>query len=320
MIELQKNLKYLVCGGVSILALAGATPVQATSFVSTFRPPGTSTEVGTINPATGVYTTYSTITTSPLQLTDIAATSADQVYGTTYDQLYKINAGNNTSTFVGNLGVTGMNGLAFDNNNNLFGIAGCNRNAGSAQSCPGSDGSPGFYKISTTSGIASLISNLGSLAPTAFGFAGTTSTGDTSDLVFSPTTGKFLAVSGNANPTLFSIDPSTGATSTLGSVTSGGNPVGFISGLTFDGGILRGYTTNKQQIVINPTNGIVSSILPISGINTLPDGSNFLVGGAASTAAATAVPEPSFLPGFVFLGTCLGARFAMKRKKQPIDE
>ena len=301
-----------MCGGVTLVALAGAAPAQAVSFVSTFRPPGNTTEVGRIDTTTGIYSNYGTY---ELQLTDIAVNNSGQVFGSTYDQLYTINPGVNPAATVGNLGISGLNGLGFDSNNNLYGIAGRNPSGSGS-------GNPGFYKIDTTNtstfGTATLISNLGGFAPTAFGFAGTNSTGDTSDIAFNPNTNKFFAVSGNNDSLLFSIDPSNGATATIGSIKLGGNPVGFVSGLTFDGSALRGYTTSKLQITIDPSTGTVISSAAISGINTLPDGSNFLVGGAAST--ITAVPEPSSAAGFAFLGVCFGARLVMKRKQQQLDK
>jgi hypothetical protein len=319
MIELQKNIKHLVCGGVALLALTGANPAQAVSFVSTFRPPGNTTEVGTIDPTTGVYSPKGTF---ELQLTDIAVNQSGQVFGVTYSQLYALPAGLSSNASLQNyiplaggleLGVTGMNGLAFDNSNNLYGLAGRSPASGV--------GDPGFYRINTSTGAATLISNLGTLAPTAFGSVGSIPTGDTSDIVYNPNTGNFLAVSGNTAPTLFSINPTTGAiVGTPVKVTFNNNPLDFISGLTFDGGILRGYTTDKDQITIDPATGFASSFLPVAGITVLPDGSNFLVGGAASTPfSVTAVPEPSFAPGFIVLGACFGARFLVKRKKQPID-
>lgn len=312
MIQLQKKLKYLVCGGVTLVALASATPAGAVSFVSTYRPAGNTTEVGIVDPATGIYSPKGTF---ELQLTDIAVNQSGRLFGVTNSQLYALPTGLASNVSLTSyiplsggleLGITGMNGLAFDNNNNLFGLAGRSASSGV--------GSPGFYSINTSTGIASLISSLPTLAPSAFG-NGTATLGDTSDLVYNPATGKFLAVSGNSNAQLFSIDPTTGATTTIGSTG-----FGFVSGLTLEGGVLRGYTTNKNQIAINIATGVGTFDKSVTGIIPQLDGSNSTIGGAASTITATAVPEPSFLPGFVFLGTCLGARFAMKRKQQPIDE
>jgi hypothetical protein len=231
MIKLQQTIQQLACGGAAILTLlAGTNAAQAVSFVSTFRLPGTTVDVGTVD-ASGNYNFFSR---ASLQLTDIAVNNAGQIFGTTYDQLYRINPGTDTQSIVGNLTmggapIVGMNGLAFDNNNNLYGIAGRSTTSGV--------GDPGFYSINTSTGATTLISNLGSLAPTAFGFSGSVSTGDTSNIAFNSTTNKFFAVSGNNSSLLFTIDPLTATTATIGTINLSSIPVGFVSGLTFDQGI-----------------------------------------------------------------------------------
>ncbi len=311
MIKVQKQFKYLVCGGLTLFTLASAAPANSVSFVSTFLPPGLISDVGTIDPANGQYTNYNSFR---LQLTDLALSPTNELFGVTYDQLYKLPAaapgpilpGSGQQQIVGDLsGFTGINGLAFDNKGDLYGLGGRNSSVGN----------PGFYRISTVDGAASLISNLGALAPTAFG-NGNAANGDTSDLVFNPSTGKFLAVSGNTNAQLFSIDPLSGLTTTIGN----GTGFNFVSGLTLEGGILRGYTTNREQIAIDIATGIGVSNQTVSGIRSLPGNPNPLIGGAASTISATAVPEPSSAGGFAFLGVCFTARYLLKRKQQLSDD
>ena len=316
--KVEKQVKYLVSGGLTLFALASAAPAHAVSFVSTYRPPGNITEVGTIDPANGKYTTYNSF---GLQLTDIALSSTNQVYGVTYDQLYILPAaapgsiipGSGQQQIVGNLGFTGINGLAFDNKGDLYGLGGRSNNGGSQ-----GIGTPGFYKISTSapSGatLATLVNSLGAFAPTAFG-DGISTNGDSSDLVFNPSTGEFLAVSGNNNAQLFSIDLN-GTAKAIGN----GTGFSFVSGLTLDGGVLRGYTTNKNQITIDIATGVGAFDKQVSGIVVLLDGSNASIGGAASTISATAVPEPSAMGGFAFLGVCFGARTLLKRKQRLIDD
>jgi hypothetical protein len=303
-----------IASAVSAIAIAGAAPAQAISFVSTFRPAGNTTEVGQVTPTTGAYLNYGTY---GLQLTDIAINNAGTIYGSTYDQLYILKPGNDptnvtNTTIVGNTTTVanfGFNGLAFDSSNNLYGLAGNNPRT------TGNLGTPGFYSINTSTGASTLISNLGgtnfgvstptALAPTAFGFAGTISTGDTSDLAYNPTTNSFFAVTGNDNAQLFTINPTNGATNRIGT----GTGFGFISGLTYEGGVLRGYDVSKRQIVIDTNTGLGTSVLALSGINVLADGSNSLLGGAAST--PTAVPEP-----FTIVGTMIGAASAWKMRKR----
>ena len=111
--KLEKKIKYLLCGGVTFLAITGATSAQAASFVSTYRPtalipgggstPGT-TEVGTLAPSatdpTKVVYTPSIVT--GLQITDIALSATNQLYALTFDQLYVLTPGSNdTSNSLG---------------------------------------------------------------------------------------------------------------------------------------------------------------------------------------------------------------------------
>jgi hypothetical protein len=326
MIKVQKQFKYLVCGGLTLFTLASAAPANAVSFVSTFLPPGLISAVGTIDPTNGQYTNYNSF---ELQLTDLALSPTNELFGVTYDQLYRLPAaapgqilpGSGQQIIVGNLGFTGINGLAFDGKGDLYALGGRNTNGDNSNPNQYNNGNPGFYKISTSAPpgatLATLISNLGALAPTAFG-DGTATNGDTSDLIFDPNRGKFLAVAGNKNAQLFSIDPLTGSTDIIGN----GTGLDFVSGLTLDGGILRGYTTTKEQYTIDIATGKadLSSKVNINGIVILPGNPNPLIGGAASTIATTAVPEPSSAGGFAFLGVCFTARYLLKRKQQLSDD
>jgi hypothetical protein len=312
--KFEKKIRYLLSGGVTFLAITGAIPAHAASFVSTYRPtalipgggstPGT-TEIGTLAPSTTdpSQVVYTPSIVTGLQITDIALSSTNQLYGLTFDQLYYgLTPGSNAtgpavnlndSTGLPNFGFrAGLNGLGFDNNNNLYAL-----------------GKGGFYQIDTATGLTTLKNPLVSFAPTAF-----TLGGDASDIVFNstpfdavtnPTGGKFLATSGNNNSILFSI-ATDGTPSKIGDI-------GFakVAGLTFEGGTLLGYTADRKQIRIDLA----------SGVGTLDKdivGTTFNFGGAASTAASQ-VPEPSFAPGFIVLGACFGARVLIKRRKQPID-
>ena len=326
MVKLDKTIKYLMYGGITLSAVTAAIPARAVSFISTFRPPGNTTEVRQIDPSTGISTPFSL---SSLQLTDIALNTANELFGVTYDQLYKLNPGTETQEIKGNLGVTGMTGLGFDNQNNLFGIAGRSRT-------PNADGQIvgdlGFYSINTLNGIATSIplsgSGLADFSPTAFSFVNypngdpikdangnKISLGDAGDIVFNPYTNEFITAAANLNDpnnsTLFSIS-ATGKVTKLGEIGGSGR----VSGLTFEGGNLRGYTTDRQQFSIDLAT-LGTSAQAVTGISLVDVNSVAtlrLVGGAAST--PTSVPEPSSTSGFVVLGVCLGARFVMKRKKQ----
>jgi hypothetical protein len=301
LIKLQKTIEYTICAGITSIVLAGAMPAQAASLVSTFRPPGTTTSVGTIDPDTG---TVGIFNTNIQQLTDIAVNTSNEVFGITYDQLYRINTGNNGRPMARNLGITGAVGLAFDSSNNLYAIAGCNATRG----CGNGNGNPGFYSINTSTGVATLIggsNTLGAFTPTAFSPGG-----DAGDLVFDPTNNRFLATSGNTNSILFSIALD-GTTAQIGNGTGFNN----VSGLSVSGGNLYGYTTTGQQIQIDSLTGLGFAALNLTGTN------NAIIGGAASLPTelivAREVPEPSFAPGLLTtVGGLFGARYLLKRKKQ----
>jgi hypothetical protein len=297
-------IKFSICVGATSIALAGAMPARAVSFVNTYSDlQPSSNNVGPINTTNGSFTPANTYS---LDLNDIAVSSTNTLYGITDDQLYTLNPGN-TQTIKGNIVLdalngpilTGMIGLAFDNTDKLYAIAGCNATKGCSD-VAGGKGNPGFYSINTSNGVATLINSLGSYTPTAFSLGG-----DAGDIVFDPSNNKFLGVSGNANSTLFSLDLN-------GNITSIGN-TGFanISGLAVESGILYGYTTTGQQIVINPLTGQGSNAIGLSG-------TKMLIGGAASLATekitTKQVPEPSFGPGLLAVGAFLGGRYWLKRK------
>jgi hypothetical protein len=328
MITLHQKLKYSICvSGATLLALAMAAPAQAVSFVSTFRPTAigpvrpVTTEVGSVD-AAGNYTTRFV---SELQLTDIALSATDELFGITYNQLYRLPYSNtNTPAFnnqiiVGNVydGNTAadqdrfaLTGLGFDDRNNLYAIGGISSN--------GAVGSTnGFFQLNTTTGRATLISTLDGLTPSAF-----TLGGDAGDIVFNPDPvsasnpdgGRFFATTRNSNSVLFSIGLD-GSTRVIGNTGKDK-----IAGLTFENGNLFGYTTDRSRVRLDLLTGaadptIVS--LQSSVLNPPFPGEALNIGGAAST--ATAVPEPSSAAGFVFLGVCFGVHKIMKRKQKLED-
>jgi hypothetical protein len=319
MIRVKNQIKYLMYGGLTLFALAGAAPAHAVTFGSTYRSVNgvNFSDVGTI--AGGTFTSFST---SQLRLNDIAVDTAGMLYGVTDEQLYKIDTITGIPSnalnllLAGGQVVTGMLGLGFDTSNNLYAIAGCNANIGSV--CPGPDGSPGFYQINTSTGIATQFTLTGDpFALTAFSGGG-----DAGDIVFDPTNNRFLATAGNTNSSLFSITLSGLNAAT---VTKVGTGTGFdkVSGLAVEGGNLFGYTTGNQQIKIDPLTGIGSSAISLSGI---PFGvRTSRVRGAASlpteviSISTTQVPEPSFAPGLLAVGAFLGGYQWMKHKKLKVE-
>jgi hypothetical protein len=269
MVKLSKTLSHLIWGGVTIVTLTQATPARAISLLHTFSNPG---QVGEINTSTGVFTPL--ITNAP-QLTDIALSENRELFGITFDGLYKLDTTKKTVSLIGNLGLSGLNGLGFDKNNNLYGT-----------------GRDGFYKIDTSTGAATLVNRLSNFASAG-------------DIVFNPDTNSFLGTSRTPNnSTLFSI-------SLDGRATEIGN-IGFnnVYGIFFEEGKLFGYTADRKQIDIDIATGlgtfnrnISGTTLDIGGAASLP-----------STGPTTPVPEPTSILGLLTLGT-IGAVSRMKQRK-----
>jgi hypothetical protein len=326
MINLTQKVKFLVCsGGVAMLALT-ATPAQAITFVSTFRPTGIgpvrplTTEVGSVDAAGN----YSTIYTSELQLTDIALSATNELFGINYTELYRLPYGTPAAPVVGGqIGVGSfsdgtnsifLNGLGFDNNNNLYAIGGLDANGPRPS---GERNINGFFRLNTTTGRATLISTLDGLTPSAF-----TLGGDASDIVFNPNPvsasnpdgGRFFATTRNNDSVLFSIGLDGSPIRVIGN--TGKDKV---AGLTFENGNLFGYTADRNRVQLNLLTGATTSVASLQSDVLSPRfGEALNIGGAAST-AATAVPEPSSAAGFVFLGVCFGAHKIMKRKQKLED-
>ncbi|WP_309743427.1 hypothetical protein, partial [Chamaesiphon sp. OTE_20_metabat_361] len=252
-------------------------------------------------------------------LTDIALSATNELFGITYDQLYRLpysntaTPANNNQIIIGDVSdgtrSISLNGLGFDNNNNLYAIGGINT-AGTIGT------TNGFFQLNTTTGRATLISTLGGLTPSAF-----TLGGDASDIVFNPNPvsasnpdgGRFFATTRNANSVLFSIGLD-GSTRVIGN--TGKDKV---AGLTFENGNLFGYTADRNRIQLDLLTGATTSIVSLQSDVLSPRfGEALNIGGAASTISATAVPEPSAMGGFAFLGVCFGARMLLKRKQRLI--
>ncbi|HLP90589.1 MAG TPA: PEP-CTERM sorting domain-containing protein [Nostocaceae cyanobacterium] len=207
--------------GAAVLGLGTSNVAQATNFyVST-----TSGTVGSVDQSTGVYTP---VASGPV-FTDIALSNTNELYGITFNQLYKVNTTTGTSSFIGNFAAS-LNGLGFTLGNELYGT-----------------GDSGFYKINTSTGAASLVSNIA-----GFGSSG--------DLVFDPVNNRFLATS--VGDSLWSIALN-GVASQIGNIGFGA-----VYGLAFDGdGTLYGYTADRRQIVINPTTGSGIFVRNVTGVS-----------------------------------------------------
>jgi hypothetical protein len=175
-------------------------------------------ELGKVNKLSG---TFTRLNSSSPTLLDLARSNQGELFGISFSSLYKIDPTSGATTLVGNLGRTNLNGLAFSATGILY-----------------ASGGSELYTLDPSTGATTLVANL----------PGFESSGD---LVFDPVGNRLLATSrfNNNSDTLFSISPS-------GNATKIGD-IGFanVFGLALDNGVLYGYTSDRQQITINPLTG-----------------------------------------------------------------
>jgi hypothetical protein len=202
-------------------------PQGSRRFLNLFASTSSST-VGSIDPTNG---TVSLLPNSNITLTDIASYTDNDLFGITFNSLYRIDPNVGTFAFVGNLGVFGVNGLGFTSSGALY-----------------ATGGSGFYTVDLTTGNATLIADI-----LDFSSSG--------DLAYDATSGRFLATSQNGTTdALFSIGLS-------GDAQFIGN-IGFqnVWGLIVNNGTLYGYS-GQNQIVIDPTTGVGTFNQFVTGVS-----------------------------------------------------
>jgi hypothetical protein len=176
--------------------------------------------VGRFDPSNG---SFSPLPQSRSTFGDIAA-FGNNLFGTNLvGALYKIDQNTGAETLLGGATPFGLNALDFAPSGTLYAAGGS-----------------GFYTIDTTNGSSQKIS----------GISGFFSDGD---LAYDPITQRFLATSrrlSSPNSILYSIGLS-GDARIVGDI-------GFknVWGMFVDNGTLYGYTSDRQQITINPTTGV----------------------------------------------------------------
>lgn len=262
---LAKKLSMALVGS-AVLALGTSGAAQAASFLST-----SDGKVGTVDTATGSFTQ---VLSGP-QFTDIALSEANDFFGITFGQLFKVDVGGGSTSLIGNLGAT-LNALGFGGDGNLYGAGGS-----------------GFYKINTTTGAATLVSTI-----SGFGSSG--------DIVFDPLNNRFLATSLWAgSDKLFSI-------ALDGTATQIGN-LGFsnVYGLFFENGTLFGYTANRQQIKIDLGTGAGILDKNLTGLS----GQIYGAASLPSTGPSTSVPEPGTLLGLFGIAALGGVSQLKRQRK-----
>ena len=158
------------------------------------------------------------------ELTDIAFSPSEQLFGETPNALYKINQTSGVATEIGPLGGNGeLNGLTFGSDGTLY-----------------SSGGPDLYKVNPTTGAATLVGDLG--LGSGYASAG--------DLAFNG--GQLYESVGTAAGVsdLVRVDPATGAGTIVGEIVADPNVLGLV---TAANGTLYGVDETKIYAIDTQT-------------------------------------------------------------------
>lgn len=263
----------MVAPGIALATLGISGSAQAaTAYLS-----NDVQQIGTVDTVTGV---FNPVVSNTPYFTDIALSSKNQLFGNTLDELYSVNTTTKTTSKIGNLGISDLNALGFNNNDVLYGAS----------------TSGNFYTINTSTGAASVVANI----------PGFISSGD---IVYNASTNTFLATSFNlTDPStgddLFSITP-TGTATNIGKI-------GFsdVYGLVFNDGTLFGYTANNEQLIINPTTGAGT-------LDRLVTGDSGQILGAANTPVPEPITMLGSGTALI-IGGMLKRKFRSKEHRNPV--
>ncbi len=214
--------------------------------------------VGYVDVVTGVATP---VGYAGLQLTDLAFSPTEQLYGSTFSALYLVNQLNGAATLVGNFGSgVSINGLVFSPDGTLYGSGGA-----------------GLYTINTSTGAAALVGNSG--LPSGFVSAG--------DLAFL-NGNLYESVTDGSVSDLALINPTSGAGQLVGTIVADPNVLGLATG---SNGTLYG-VDGTNLYTISPTTGSGTLVGSYSNPN-LEDAA-----GAASQIEAVTTPPVTNLAVF----------------------
>jgi hypothetical protein len=199
--------------------------------VNTFN----SGKVGYIDPVTGQFTQIAVLSGS---ITDVAVDSDGTIFAISFNQLYRINRSNGTALLIGTLGASSFNALEFSTDGRLWGIS-----------------ESSLYQINPRTAQTTFIFNLGF-----------TSSGD---LAFDGLNNRFFAVGENSfsgNDFLYSIQLSSSSNTVTGVAQIGNIGYSDVWGLALVGRTLYGYTSSRQEIVINTSTGVGSFSKNLNGL------------------------------------------------------
>ena len=280
---LNSELTFAVYPGIDYLVRVTSYGEQATGeYTLTSSLIGNSSSLIDLNAEVDEIVTVDTTTgttalvAADVSFGDIAITAGanPRLFGVTNNQLYEIDPGSNSTSLIGNLGISTPLAVALDfaPNGVLYGLAGS-----------------GFYTINIETGAATLISNLES---------NFTSSGD---LIFDPYNNQFWATStGSGSDRLFSIDLAGNATE-IGSIGFGG-----VWGLFLEEQNLYGGTSNGDLITINTDTGVGNFNLDVAqeailGAASLPSINLVLSEGEESTVVVNLPVPDNNNPGNIAL-------------------
>jgi len=195
--------------------------VQATSlFTGAFFASDSSGDLFTINTATGAATLIGNM---GAVMTDLAFSPSGELFGVTFTDLYRIDPTTAASTLIGSLGLNDSNALEFAPDGTLF-LASANSTL--------------LRTVNTTTGATTVVGDMRVLS--------------SGDLAFDASSGTLLlSASAVPNDDLYRVDPTTAASTLVGSI---GFPDVF--GLDFFfGSTLFGVTNGGALITIDTTSG-----------------------------------------------------------------
>lgn len=179
--------------------------------------------LGTLDVATGKVTT---VGSTGVALTDIAADAKGQLYGMSFDNLYRIDKLTAVATLVGSTGIAGGNGLTFGPGGQLYGVG---------------DQTTSLFRIDPTTGQGQALGSTGRFADGDLAFLGD----------------RLLLSSWDYE--LVDLNPGSGSASVVGALGTTN-----VFGLAVLGDQLLGFS-GTQALQIDPATGQASFLLDFAG-------------------------------------------------------
>jgi hypothetical protein len=227
--------------------------------------------------------------TTPVVLSAIAMNNAGtSLYGVdSTSELYSINPANGVTTAIGSTGIAGLAGLVLSSGGVLYASDVSNGN---------------IYTIDTTTGAATILGSTGLSSPGALAIANGT---------------LYLTAPSGGHDYLYTVNISTGAATPVsagnGICTGSGNSgtcYSNVGGLAFFEGVMAGFTTGTNVVLINTNTGLVTNTYSYSGSDAGFDGATVY---PINPTPLLPIPEPGVLSTSL-LGFIAGALVLRKRR------